>query len=82
MVRLTLSSLTGAPPNRSQAHHEGTQIVRLYGEDTVVTALLWLKGVTREGDAFAACGSETLMCERAKAGATRSGKLRSRCPTE
>ena len=36
-----------------QAEDEGTQVVRLYGEDTaVVTARLWLKGVTREGEAF------------------------------
>lgn len=36
-----------------QVEEEGTQIVRLYGDDTaVVTALLWLKGVTREGEAF------------------------------
>ncbi len=36
-----------------QVEEEGTQVVRLYGDDTaVVTALLWLKGVTREGEAF------------------------------
>ncbi len=36
-----------------QVEDEGTQIVRLYGEDTaIVTARLWLKGATREGDAF------------------------------
>jgi len=36
-----------------QVEEEGTQTVRLYGDDTaVVTALLWLKGVTREGEAF------------------------------
>jgi uncharacterized protein (TIGR02246 family) len=36
-----------------QVEDEGTQVVRLYGEDTaVVTARLWLKGVTREGEAF------------------------------
>jgi ketosteroid isomerase-like protein len=37
----------------AQVEDEGTQIVRLYGEDTaIVTARLWLKGVTREGEAF------------------------------
>lgn len=36
-----------------QAEDEGTQTVRLFGEDTaVVTARLWLKGATREGEAF------------------------------
>ncbi len=36
-----------------QVEEAGTQIVRLYGEDTaIVTALLWLKGATREGEAF------------------------------
>lgn len=36
-----------------QVEDEGTQIVRLFGEDTaIVTARLWLKGVTREGEAF------------------------------
>lgn len=36
-----------------QVEEEGTQIVRLYGEDAaIVTALLWLKGTTREGEAF------------------------------
>lgn len=36
-----------------QVEDEGTQVVRLYGEDTaIVTARLWLKGVTREGQAF------------------------------
>ncbi len=36
-----------------QVEEEGTQTVRLYGDDTaVVTALLSLKGVTREGEAF------------------------------
>jgi uncharacterized protein (TIGR02246 family) len=36
-----------------QVEDEGTQAVRLYGEDTaIVTARLWLKGVTREGEAF------------------------------
>lgn len=36
-----------------QVEDEGTQIVRLYGEDTaVVTARLWLKGVTKEGETF------------------------------
>lgn len=36
-----------------QVEEEGTQTVRLYGADTaIVTALLWLKGVTREGEAF------------------------------
>ncbi len=36
-----------------QVEDEGTQMVRLYGEDTaIVTARLWLKGVTREGVAF------------------------------
>jgi uncharacterized protein (TIGR02246 family) len=36
-----------------QVEDEGTQTVRLYGEDTaVVTARLWLKGVTKEGEAF------------------------------
>lgn len=36
-----------------QVEEEGTQTVRLYGNDTaVVTALLWLKGVTHEGEAF------------------------------
>ncbi len=36
-----------------QVEEEGTQIVRLYGEDTaIVTALLWLKGTTRAGEAF------------------------------
>jgi len=36
-----------------QVEDEGTQIVRLYGRDTaIVTARLWLKGVTSEGEAF------------------------------
>lgn len=36
-----------------QAEDEGTQIVRLYGEDTaIVTARLWLQGVSKEGEAF------------------------------
>ena len=36
-----------------QVEVEGTQIVRLYGEDTaIVTALLWLKGTNREGEVF------------------------------
>jgi len=36
-----------------QVEDEGTQVVRLYGRDTaIVTARLWLKGVTREGEAF------------------------------
>lgn len=36
-----------------QVEDEGTQTVRLFGEDTaIVTARLWLKGVTREGEAF------------------------------
>lgn len=36
-----------------QVEDEGTQVVRLYGGDTaIVTARLWLKGVTREGEAF------------------------------
>jgi uncharacterized protein (TIGR02246 family) len=36
-----------------QVEDEGTQTVRLFGDDTaVVTARLWLKGVTREGEAF------------------------------
>lgn len=36
-----------------QVEDEGTQVVRLYGEDTgIVTARLWLKGTTREGEAF------------------------------
>lgn len=36
-----------------QVEDEGTQVVRLYGKDTaIVTARLWLKGVTREGEAF------------------------------
>lgn len=36
-----------------QVEDEGTQVVRLYGEDTaIVTARLWLKGVSREGEAF------------------------------
>lgn len=35
-----------------QVEDEGTQTVRLYGDDTaIVTARLWLKGVTREGQA-------------------------------
>lgn len=37
----------------AQVEDEGTQVVRLYGEDTaIVTARLWLKGVTKEGEAF------------------------------
>ncbi|MBK8543106.1 MAG: nuclear transport factor 2 family protein [Caulobacteraceae bacterium] len=33
-----------------QVEEEGTQIVRLYGEDTaIVTALLWLKGAGPDG---------------------------------
>lgn len=33
-----------------QVEDEGTQIVRLYGQDTaIVTARLWLKGTTRDG---------------------------------
>ncbi len=36
-----------------QVEDEGTQTVRLYGENTaIVTALLWLKGVSKEGQAF------------------------------
>ena len=36
-----------------QIEDEGTQIVRLYGDDTaIVTARLWLKGATRKGEAF------------------------------
>jgi ketosteroid isomerase-like protein len=36
-----------------QVEDEGTQIVRLYGEHTaIVTARLWLKGRTRDGEAF------------------------------
>ena len=36
-----------------QVEDEGTQIVRLYGDNTaIVTARLWLKGTPREGDAF------------------------------
>lgn len=36
-----------------QVEDEGTQTVRLYGEETaIVTARLWLKGTTREGAAF------------------------------
>jgi ketosteroid isomerase-like protein len=36
-----------------QVEDEGTQIVRLYGQDTaIVTARLWLKGTPREGEAF------------------------------
>lgn len=36
-----------------QVEDEGTQTVRLYGPDTgIVTARLWLKGVTREGETF------------------------------
>lgn len=36
-----------------QVEEEGTQVVRLYGESTaIVTALLWLKGTTRGGEAF------------------------------
>jgi uncharacterized protein (TIGR02246 family) len=37
----------------AQVEDEGTQVVRLFGEDTaIVTARLWLKGVTKEGEAF------------------------------
>lgn len=37
----------------SQVEDEGTQTVRLYGEDTaIVTARLWLKGASKEGQAF------------------------------
>jgi hypothetical protein len=36
-----------------QVEDEGTQVVRLFGADTaIVTARLWLKGVSREGVAF------------------------------
>lgn len=36
-----------------QVEDEGTQIVRLYGEDTaIVTARLWLQGVSKEGEVF------------------------------
>jgi uncharacterized protein (TIGR02246 family) len=36
-----------------QVEDDGTQTVRLYGQDTaIVTARLWLKGVTREGQAI------------------------------
>lgn len=36
-----------------QVEDEGTQVVRLYGEDTaIVTARLWLQGVSKEGEAF------------------------------
>jgi ketosteroid isomerase-like protein len=37
----------------AQVEDEGTQTVRLYGQDTaIVTARLWLKGTPREGAAF------------------------------
>ncbi len=37
----------------AQVEDEGTQVVRLYGQDTaIVTARLWLKGTPREGEAF------------------------------
>jgi ketosteroid isomerase-like protein len=54
----TRDDLLDAARNRDfiyerQIEDEGTQTVRLYGEDTaIVTARLWLKGVTREGTAF------------------------------
>jgi ketosteroid isomerase-like protein len=36
-----------------QVEDEGTQVVRLYGADTaIITARLWLKGRSREGEAF------------------------------
>lgn len=36
-----------------QVEDEGTQTVRLYGENTaIVTARLWLKGTPKEGEAF------------------------------
>ena len=36
-----------------QVEDEGAQTVRLYGEDTaIVTARLWLKGESRDGQAF------------------------------
>jgi uncharacterized protein (TIGR02246 family) len=36
-----------------QVEDESTQTVRLYGRDTaIVTARLWLKGVTRDGEPF------------------------------
>jgi uncharacterized protein (TIGR02246 family) len=36
-----------------QVEDEGTQTVRLYGQDTaIVTARLWLKGATRDGQQF------------------------------
>lgn len=36
-----------------QVEDAGSQTVRLYGQDTaIVTVLLWLKGTTREGEAF------------------------------
>ena len=36
-----------------QIEDDGTQVVRLYGDDTaIVTARLWLQGVTKEGEAF------------------------------
>ncbi|MBL8537540.1 MAG: nuclear transport factor 2 family protein [Hyphomonadaceae bacterium] len=37
----------------AQVEDEGTQVVRLFGEDTaIVTARLWLKGRSRAGEAF------------------------------
>lgn len=36
-----------------QVEDEGTQVVRLYGADAaIVTARLWLQGVTKEGETF------------------------------
>ena len=37
----------------AQVEDDATQTVRLYGENTaIVTARLWLKGTTRQGEAF------------------------------
>jgi ketosteroid isomerase-like protein len=54
----TRDDLIGAARDRDieyerQVEDEGTQTVRLYGENTaIVTARLWLKGTPREGEAF------------------------------
>lgn len=43
----------GAFTYERQVEDERTQTVRLYGQDTaIVTARLWLKGVTRDGQQF------------------------------
>jgi uncharacterized protein (TIGR02246 family) len=43
---------TGFATYEQQDEIEGTQKVRVYGDTAIVTALLWLKGVSKDGKAF------------------------------